>query len=152
MFSVMETKIFLEDQIDLVRDYELGKISDLNPMEKEMRSWDSPWRNESLAHYSGLGWSFVGVQDQKVVGYILSQPILFFNNWTQTLWVEHMGYDSKEIGRELLDISIRWAKSKHLQKVVLNSKIENIQWTLEEFQGFKEGGYFHLSTTKLSEE
>lgn len=148
----MDAKIFLEDQVEFVRNYEIQKLSNLNPMEIEMRSWDSPWRNESLRFYSGLGWSFVGVTDDKVVGYILSQPILFFNNWTQTLWIEHLSFDNREVGRELLDITIRWAKSKHLQKVVLNSKIENIEWTLDEFKGFKQGDYFHLSTTKLNED
>ncbi len=85
------------------------------------------------------------------MGYILGQPLLFFNNWTQSLWVEYVSYESENIAESLMDVSIRWAKTKHLQKVILNSKRNNIEFMQNKFPSFQEGDYLHLATTKMTE-
>lgn len=149
----METKLFLADHVEAVHDYEKGKLpADLKPIQIEMKSWEHPWRIESLNHYSGIGWSFVAFEGDKIVGYILAQPFLFMNNWTQSLWVEYVSSDSPEIRNQLVDVVIRWSKTKHLQKVIMNNRIKELDSIRESFGGFKEGGYIHLSTTKLSED
>ena len=149
----METKLFLEDHVEAVHSFEREQLpSDLSPIQAEMKSWETPWRKESLEHYSKLGWSFVALKDGEVCGYILGQPILFFNNWTQTLWVEHLSFQEEEVGFQLMDVAIRWAKTKHLQKVIVNSQTKNLSFIEEKFSGFKENSYLHLSTTKIQED
>lgn len=149
----MEIKLFLEEHVDNVFSYELDKLpSDLPEIKKEMKSWENPWRKESLTHYSKLGWSFIAQEGDEVKGYILGQPVLFFNNWTQTLWIESMNFDNEEIGFQLLDTVVRWSKTKHLQKVIFNSKCEYAGFAKESFPKFAEGGFLHLSTTKLTED
>ncbi len=149
----MDTKLFLSEHIDAVYEFEKSHLpSGMSELEIEMQSREKPWRRESLSHYSGLGWSFVAEKNGKILGYLLGQPILFFNNWTQTLWVEHLSFIVPEVGQELMDSTIRWAKSKHLQKVVMNSGSHNSSFVMETFAGFKESQYLHLSTTKIAED
>ncbi len=146
--------MFLPDYVDAVFGFEKNRLgSALGEIQFEMKSWDQPWRKESLDHYSQLGWSFVAVDnDNKVRGYILGQPILFFNNWTQTLWIEHLAYESEDLGQQLIDTIVRWAKTKHLQKVLVNSDSSSASFVQESFPKFKGKNYLHLSTTKLAEE
>lgn len=149
----MEIKLFLPDHVEAVYEYEQSQLpADQSEIQKEMTSWDNPWRKESLDHYAKLGWSFVAVEEDKIVGYILGQTVLFFNNWTQTLWVEHLSFKDNEVGHQLADTVIRWAKTKHLQKVVMNSQSDRAAFVTESFPKFNESGYFHLSTTKLQED
>ena len=150
----MEIKLFLPDQVEAVFEFEKNRLEGgMSELQIEMQSWDQPWRKESLQHYSQLGWSFVQLDaDDKIQGYILGQPFLFFNNWTQTLWVEHVAFDNPEVGLQLVDTIVRWAKTKHLQKVLMNCDSSQSSFVKESFPGFNEKGYFHLSTTKLSEE
>ena len=148
----METKLFLNNQVEAVHTFEMENLSsDLSEVQQEMLSWEKPWRKESLEHYAGIGWSFVALESGEIQGYILGQPFLFFNNWTQTLWIEHLNFKTTEVGRELVDVAIRWAKTKHLQKVIMNSASDKSSFVVESFSEFKEGGYLHLSTTKLNE-
>ena len=151
--GAMETKLFLSDRVEAIHSFEMKNLSaDLNEIQREMASWEKPWRKESLEHYSTLGWSFLAEEDGEVLGYVLGQPILFFNNWTQTLWIEHLGFKTPEVGHELVDVAIRWARTKHLQKVIINSASDKSSFVMESFKGFKEGSFLHLSTTKLSED
>ena len=138
--------------MDTVWSFEWARLDQsLSPLHREMESWDQPWRKESLIHYSSLGWSFVAINNDEIVGYLLGQPILFLNNWTQTLWVEHLTFDEAKVGEQLLDTTIRWARTKHLQKVLMNGKSSKAGFAKEAFSGFNEANYFHLSTTKLQE-
>jgi hypothetical protein len=100
------------------------KISD--PMEREMFSWNAPWRGESLQHYLNTGWS-VGLfgDDGKLKGYFLAQPLLFFKGLTQVLWVEHFSYSNLEDFNELKDTVTRYAREKHLQSVIYFSPQDN---------------------------
>ena len=149
----MEIKLFLDDHVEAVFSYELNRLpSDLSEIQREMKSWENPWRKESLQHYSKLGWSFIAFEGDEILGYILGQPVLFFNNWTQTLWVEAMSFQDKEVGFQLLDTVVRWSKSKHLQKVIYNKKCSHAGFAKESFPKFQDGDYLHLSTTKLTED
>ena len=148
----MESKLLQSNHIPDILEFE--KTAQLEPrgsVQFEMYSWDQPWRKESLSHYAQLGWSFIAVEDQEICGYVLAQPFLFFNNWTQVLWVEHLSSSAIETSYELMDVVIRWAKTKHLQKVLLNGQKNWNQEVLDRFQKFNKGEFFHLSTTKLNE-
>lgn len=149
----MEIKLFLEEHVQAVFEYEMGALpTDLNEIQREMKSWENPWRVESLRHYSQLGWSFIAQDEEGLKGYVLGQPVLFFNNWTQTLWIEHMGFKDTDIGFQLMDTAVRWAKTKHLQKVIFNSDSDKASFLQESFPKFQTKGYLHLSTTKLAED
>lgn len=144
--------MFLEEHVDAVYDYEKTQLPmDMGDIQKEMVSWDKPWRKESLEHYSKLGWSFIAFEGDRIVGYVLGQTVLFFNNWTQTLWMEHLSFQNEEVGFQLADTIVRWAKTKHLQKVIVNRDSDRAAFVAESFPKFQEGGFFHLSTTKLHE-
>ena len=148
----MEIKLFLNTHIEPVIQYEMSKFpSDWNDIQKEMESWQHPWRKESLQHYCDLGWSFVAEENDVLKGYILGQPLLFFNNWTQSLWVEDLSFDNEEIGFQLMDTAIKWSKTKHLQKVIFNTKSSKTGFVKESFPKFNDQSYLHLSTTKLEE-
>jgi hypothetical protein len=93
-------------------------------MEREIKSWNSRWREESLKHYLPMGWSFLTrqVEDKsndegKLVGYFIAQPLLFFDGHTQNLWVEHISYSTLQVRDELCEIAYKLAREKHFQKV-----------------------------------
>ena len=149
----MEVKILTSDFCDSIITFEKERLSatGLSEIQIEMKSWDYPWRGESLDHYANLGWSFIAQDENKILGYVLGQPLLFFNNWTQTLWLEYSSYLNDEVGETLLDTAVRWAKSKHFQKVILNPQGNDVEFAKKKFPKFNEGQFLHLSTTKLSE-
>ena len=89
-----------------------------DPMERELASWSAPWRQEALNHYLATGWSLGAFAGDRLVGYLLAQPLLFFNGLTQTLWVERLAAVEAAVGHALAEASWRWAKDKHLQKMI----------------------------------
>ncbi len=110
-------------EIDEVLAYEQSKLSKSNSPEDMVLSWNAPWRKESLEHYVPKGWCFaVRDQNQKLVAYFLAQPLLFYNGMTQTLWVEHLSYDNSSVLAPLVDLARKYARDKHLQKVVLRAE------------------------------
>ncbi|MBX7230579.1 MAG: hypothetical protein K1X29_00705 [Bdellovibrionales bacterium] len=96
-------------------------------MEWEMAKWTAPWRQEALRHYLPLGWSFGAFSEDvegkklSLQGYILAQPLLFFQTQTQTLWVEHVSGSSSYILKSLLETVVRWSRDKHLQRVLFST-------------------------------
>ncbi len=90
--------------------------------EKEMTTWKARWRKEALAHYLQLGWSF-GIWNAEgvLIGYSLGQPLLFFQGFTQALWVDHITAETPEVFEKLIEISYRWARDKHLQRVLFSA-------------------------------
>lgn len=121
--------------------------------ERMMMNWNSSWRSEALAHYSQTGWSFYlrEPSSNKICGVILAQMVLFFNGQTQSLWVEDVAGDSELEIEQLLEIAIRWAKDKHLQKVffapTINLKNSRV---IKEFSGRWTDGQWIVNTTKSS--
>jgi hypothetical protein len=149
----MDIKLFLPEHIPVLLDFERERLSSqLSEIEREMASWDTSWREESLQHYSQLGWSFILEQEGRLQGYILAQPLLFFNKWTQSLWVEHMNFVEDPHGEMLIDTVVRWAKTKHLQKVIVNSASDKVGFVEQNLDSMKAGAFLHLSTTKIQEE
>jgi hypothetical protein len=94
--------------------------SEPNEQDRMFKSWSVKWRKEALEHYLKLGWSFIA-RDQhtkQAVGYFLAQPFLFFRGQTQTLWVEHIEANDAAIRKDLVDIAVKVAREKHLQRVL----------------------------------
>ena len=142
-----EIKIMTLENLEEALDFEMERVEG-EGIEKEMLSWHAPWRREALSHYLPQGWSFVKKKDGKIIGYVMAQPILFFQGWTQTLWVEHVAGIDEKTGIEMLEIAYRWAKDKHLQKVFFKQELPFA--SLVDF-GTKniEGALFSMNTTKI---
>ena len=118
-----EIKILTLNDLQDVLDFEKTQLQG-SDFEKEMSSWHARWRREALEHYLPLGWSFVKRDAGQVVAYILCQPLLFFEGWTQSLWIEHVSAHDPQDGVEMIEIAYRWARDKHLQKVFFNTQLK----------------------------
>lgn len=132
----LEVKVLESSQIDEILKYERGKLLHLTPHEQEFTSWNAVWRKESLEHYLPLGWSFGLWAEGAFSGYGLVQPLLFFRGATQSLWVEHIAFDTIAVGTELVSTILGWARTQHLQKVLFSegSQVRSLKgpWSLEE--------------------
>jgi hypothetical protein len=128
MATNLDLKILRAEDIETVLAFEKQRLAleTGDEMEREFAAWSAPWRPEALNHYLKNGWSlgaFAGAGDgQTLAGYLLAQPLLFFRGLTQTLWVERVAYESPNIGEALIEASWRWAKDKHLQKMILGGQ------------------------------
>jgi hypothetical protein len=96
--------------------------------ERMFASWTVAWRREALEHYLKLGWSFIvreevpagSTEKPKAVGFFLAQPFLFFRGQTQTLWVEHIEAVSDEVTASLVEVAVKVAREKHLQRAIFS--------------------------------
>jgi hypothetical protein len=111
-----------------IQDYEIKKISEMitDPMEREIQSWNSRWRKESLEHFLPNGWCFLArdplvkselSNEGQLVAYYLAQPILFFEGQTQSLWIEHMAFTSLQARDEICSLAVKLSREKHFQRV-----------------------------------
>lgn len=94
-----------------------------DPMALEMLSWSAPWRVESLTHYLNVGWSLGAFKENKLIGFILCQPLLYFTSLTQSLWIEDVDGETTQVAEELMEVAYKWARTKHLQRVYFNENI-----------------------------
>ena len=130
-----DQEVILKFETDL-----LDLQTDMDDMEKQLKSWHARWRKESLEHYLPLGWSFGIWSDNnksELLGYVLCQPLLFFRGMTQTLWVEHLSAGSEDVRNQLGEIVYRWARDKHLQQLVLPDEYKDTvaNWKPEPVDG-----------------
>lgn len=106
----------LEDILEFEQKIMEKNITDES--ERMIQSWHSRGRKESLAHYLPMGWSFIARdKDNKILGYFLGQPLLFFDGFTQSLWVEHIQSTDSSILEQLCEIAYKLSREKHFQKV-----------------------------------
>ena len=114
------TRVLIPEDGALVANFEGGKLQQNIGAGSEdivLQSWTAPWREESLNYYLPLGWSYGVFSGEKLLGYTLGQPLLFFDNQTQSLWVEHVSYVRGEVLEELVEASYNWSRSKHFQRL-----------------------------------
>lgn len=117
--------------IDLIYQFAENKLRAEFSDEAElmMAVWNSRFRKEALEHYLKLGWSFIAYDtDQKIIGFFLGQPFLFFQGHTQSLWVELLMSSDFKIEAELAEIAIKLSKDKHFQKVILPKSVETLHF------------------------
>ncbi len=118
----MQTEFYVASIGDLDRIYHfanehLSKLSQ-DPTAFMFESWTAPWRKESLEHYLKGGWSFVATTNGEVSGFFLGQPLLFLSRQTQSLWIEMLLGESDAVTEFLIEIAIKTAREKHLQRVL----------------------------------
>lgn len=146
-------QILTDTDKSLIRSYELEqlKLQISDEMEREMASWNAPWRDESLALYLSTGWSvglWSNADKEKFLGYFLAQPLLFFCGLTQVLWVETLSASNSQDKTFLIDTAIRYSREKHLQSVFFNLPNDTKDLLLS-FKGIQRGdGLFEVKTTK----
>jgi hypothetical protein len=98
-------------------------------MERMIAIWESRFRKEALEHYLKLGWSFVATsKENKICGFFLGQPLLFFQGQTQTLWVEYILADDLKIKSELADIAYKLSRDKHFQQVIFPENVGQLEF------------------------
>ena len=138
----MKNEFFVASIDDLDRIYQFAHdhfailATDQNAFTFE--SWTAPWRKESLEHYLKGGWSFISTRnDQQVSGYFLAQPLLFLSRQTQSLWIEHLVGENQEVTDYLIEIAIKTAREKHLQRVLFADFNKHKSY-LEKFQVFQQ--------------
>ncbi len=121
-------RVIQAQDLDEILDFEKRKLheSSLGENEKQFEAWNARWRKESLDHYVGMGWSFL-IRDPSVespfskegllLGYFIAQPLLFFDGYTQSLWVEHLQHSTIMARDELCEIAYKLCREKHFQKI-----------------------------------
>lgn len=124
-------KIAQLEDVEPVYQYAEAKLREKVPddMELMMQVWNSRFRKEALEHYLKLGWSFIAFDEkEKVLGFFLGQPFLFFEGHTQTLWVEMISANDFKIEADLAEIAIKLSRDKHFQKVILPKSVETLHF------------------------
>jgi hypothetical protein len=120
-------RVIQSGDLDDIFNLELKKLQDAYPDEAErtIAIWNSKFRVEALNHYIPLGWSFLAKdqEDGELMGYFIAQPLLFLNGQTQSLWIEHIQYNSLQARDELCDLAYRLGREKHLQRVYFPNDI-----------------------------
>ncbi len=121
-------RVIQPNDIEEIVQFEKSKLKETvsDEMEREIQSWNSRWRQESLNHYLPMGWSFLSrdrnlkseySSEGLLVGYFLAQPLLFFDGQTQSLWIEHIQYSTLQARDELCELAYKLSREKHFQKV-----------------------------------
>lgn len=137
----LNTRIMHITDLDHIIKFEKQILSQTvtDEMEREIQSWNSRWRSESLNHYLPMGWSFVAFDKPNhkennsshstdenfdhLRGYFIAQPLLFFDGQTQSLWVEHFQCLDETAAQDLFELAYRLAREKHFQKVYFPAKL-----------------------------
>ena len=155
------TRVMQSSDLEEILHFEKAKLQESmdDEMEREIKSWSSRWRKESLEHYFPMGWSFL-VRDRSqpspyspeglLVGYFLAQPLLFFDGQTQTLWMEHIQFSTLQARDELCELAYKLSREKHFQKVLFPES----QTVLNATKNFKSQSWgpqvLSVQTTKVS--
>jgi hypothetical protein len=147
-----EVFILQPDHQEEILNFERNRLqaARIDPIDQQLQEWSARWRQEALAHYLPMGWSF-GARDveSQLVGYFLAQPILFFRGMTQSLWLDHLSYDHAAVGAKLIETAYRWSRDKHMQKVIV-PELPQIEEHLKGLAGESvEERWWELRSTKV---
>lgn len=147
-----EIKALKPQDLEAIYEFEKTRHTHLNDIEKTLMEWKAPWRKESLEHYLKVSWcmGLYSETTKELLGYFLAQPMLFVESYTQTLWIEYIGYKDTKTGEELLDIIYKYSKDKHLQRVLFNN-LQLFKEVTPKFQwASTQKGFYEVYTTKMS--
>ncbi|OFZ28706.1 MAG: hypothetical protein A2622_06375 [Bdellovibrionales bacterium RIFCSPHIGHO2_01_FULL_40_29] len=144
-------RIAQPSDVESIYEFEVKqKVSEISDeYERMMSVWTTSYRKESLEHYLKLGWSFLATDTSgNIQGFFLGQPLLFFDHYTQTLWVEYMSAINEAIATELMDVAYRLSREKYFQRVLVSEEIMQRPYTKSfPFQTWERKTHF-LKTTK----
>ncbi|MBK7963171.1 MAG: hypothetical protein IPK04_19485 [Bdellovibrionales bacterium] len=123
----LSCRVISPNDLDEIINFETSKLAEVMPDETEraLHSWHARWRRESLEHYLTLGWSFLArtPDDHVLIGYFLGQAFSFVDGMTQTLWIEHLSFNSLQARDQLCELATKLAREKHFQKVIFPNQI-----------------------------
>jgi hypothetical protein len=113
------------------------KSNGFSEIDISIEEWNSAWRMESLEYYLPLGWSYgLFGENGELKAYFLAQPLVFFSNYTQSLWVELFSFSDENQVIFLLDTAYKLCRDKHFQKLIIGQRSINehakIQKIIEE--------------------
>ena len=123
----MNFQIIQSSDLDDIIQFEQKLLAQTMPeeMERTMHSWHARWRKESLEHYLPMGWSFLARNEKnELIGYFLGQPLLFFDGFTQSLWIEYVQAENDSVRDQLCEIAYKLSREKHFQKVYFPKGID----------------------------
>lgn len=117
----LNLRVIEPPDLEEIIEFERKRLHDSGSeeMERNFEEWNSRWRRESLEHYLKLGWSFLArnPESNELLGYFIAQPLLFWENQTQSLWVEHLQFITLQARDELCEVAYRMSRDKHFQRV-----------------------------------
>ena len=146
-------KVLRLQDLDSIIQYEQKCLEQQidDPIKRSMVSWNASWRQEALEYYLPKGWSFAvwGGEYQDLQGYLLAQPMLFVNSFTQSLWVETVSFLTSETAIQLIDVAYRTCREKHFQKVLFKDA-EILRFALKSYKGLSDiHGWAEIPTAKM---
>jgi len=151
MSEKYQARVIDVSELDEFMAFEQANLT-RNVQDEQVRmflSWNAPWRKESLEFYFPKGWCFAVRKEERLVGYFLAQPVLFFRQMTQTLWMEHVTFENKEVGEFLLDLAFKTAREKHIQSVFILPTEELIPLLLAKNAKLVGDNFYEFQSTKV---
>ncbi len=137
--EMRKARILTEADMDQILNLERKRLSLEfgDDMMAQMQEWHARWRKECLEHYLPKAWCFGIFQGEELKSYFLAQVLLFFQGHMQVMWLEHLQTAVDYVGdiedsrnlqfaiedkKVLIDIAYKYAREKHLQKLMFDQK------------------------------
>ena len=82
-----------------------------------------------LDFYVATHCSFAAIENEKLVGVLLAQPLRWFNDWDNVLWLEyiavHSAHRRRGIGLALISAAKDFARKDHIKGLFTTLNIDN---------------------------
>ncbi len=82
-----------------------------------------------LDFYVATHCSFAAIENEKLVGVLLAQPLRWFNDWDKVLWLEyiavHSAHRRRGIGLALISAAKDFARKDHIKGLFTTLNIDN---------------------------
>jgi predicted N-acetyltransferase YhbS len=82
-----------------------------------------------LDFYVATHCSFVTIENEKLLGVLLAQPLRWFNDWYKVLWLEyiavHAAHRRRGIGLALISAAKDFARKHHIKGLITTLNIDN---------------------------
>src|SRR2546425_2037132 len=82
-----------------------------------------------LDFYAATHCSFTAIENEKLLGVLLAQPLRWINDWSKVLWLEyiavHSAHRRKAIGLALISAAKDFARRHHIKSLFTTLNIDN---------------------------
>lgn len=125
-FAEIQYRVATLNDVDRAFTFSAERFDkNLSEMERMMGMWKVRWRKEAITYYFNTGWSFIAELNGSFAGYFMAQPFVHFRGQTQTVWVEHLESQDPTVTTGLVEIAVKVAREKHMQRVLFSSEFES---------------------------
>lgn len=115
-----EYRVLASDELEEVYAFSKNRwLANPKSQENLFHEWSASWRREFLEHYLKIGWS-IARRDPvsgRLLGYILAQPVVFFRQHMQTVWIEYVEAESPKQVAELIEAIYKVCREKNMQRL-----------------------------------